>query len=120
MRLALTTNADNIVGTDKNDTVNGYAGLATTITSTTTTSSSNTSDTTFQVVDTINGNGGVNTLNLTVSGATTYTNANAGTYSILPAANVSNIQVFNVRDVASIANNGGGSLSRVRFQPVCG
>lgn len=83
----LTTAADNIVGTNLNDTVNGYLDLATP------------ANATFQVIDTINGKGGVNTLNLTVGGATAVTAAN------FPLANISNMQVFSVRDL----NSGGAS-----------
>ena len=84
----LTTGADNIVGTPLNDTINGYINTTT----------ATAAQSTFQVIDTINGEGGVNTFNLTVQGDGT-----AAALGMFPAANVSNVQVWNIRDLQSAA-----------------
>ena len=80
---ALTTGADNFAGTAGNDTFNGLAG-ATVAAATDTLSAS----------DIINGGAGTDTLNIT----TTATNAN-----VLMGAQVSGVEVVNIRSTAGTA-----------------
>lgn len=80
----LTTAPDNIMGTAGDDTVNGYVNTT-----------AGSTDSTFTAADVIDGAGGINTLNMTVAG---------GVAGAMPAAQVSNIQHFNIRDVATAAS----------------
>jgi hypothetical protein len=73
----LTTGADNIVGTSGNDTINAAVG----------------STTTFQTPDVINGGDGTDTLNVTFDGAS----------PTFPAATISNVEVFKIRDAGNTA-----------------
>lgn len=78
----LTTSVDNITGTAGDDTINGYVDAA------------GTTDT-LTAADTINGGAGTDTLNIIVDG---------GAAGSLPGATISNVEVFKIRDVATVAS----------------
>lgn len=79
--ITLTTSPDNVVGTSGNDIVNGYINTTT----------ATVGQSTFSAADVVNGGAGTDTFNLTVEGA----NA-AGS---IPAASISGIEKFFIRDV---------------------
>ena len=76
----LTTGIDNVVGTAGNDTINAVLDIGTTP-----------SSTTLQIADVIDGGAGTDTMNVTLATAT----------STIPAATIKNVEVFNIRTVAS-------------------
>lgn len=87
----LTTAIETIDGTPKNDTFNGTIGITNT--------SINAATTTFQTGDKLDGKGGANVLNITVSGAATGdVDAQAATL-----VNITKIQDVNLRSV--VTNN---------------
>lgn len=79
----LTTGIDNVLGTSGDDTINAVVDLGTTP-----------SSTTLQVADVVDGGAGTDSMNLTLATAT----------SVIPPATIKNIEVFNIRNVASTAN----------------
>jgi len=89
----LTTGADNIVGTAGNDIFNGFVAATTAA-----------GNSTLTGADVINGGAGIDTLNITVDG-----NA-AGS---LPGATITNVEIFNIREV-------GGTAGSYDFSTVAG
>ena len=77
----LTTGVDNITSTGSNDVINGFSATG-----------ANAATDTLTVVDTINGGAGIDTLNVSYTGATA--DATAG-------ALISNVEVFNIRNTAA-------------------
>ena len=75
---ALTTGADNVVGTSSNDTINGLNDGAAT--------------STLTAADVINGGAGVDTLNISVSNGVT---------NVLAGAQISNVEVVGIRAINS-------------------
>lgn len=73
----LTTAADSIIGTTGNDTISGAVG----------------SSTTFNVTDTISGGTGTDTFAITFDGAS----------PAMPAATITGVEVFKIRDVGNTA-----------------
>ena len=71
-----------MVGTSGNDTINAVLDIGTTP-----------SSTTLQIADVIDGGAGTDTMNVTL----------ATTTSTIPAATIKNVEVFNIRNVASTA-----------------
>lgn len=79
----LTTGSDTVAGTSANDTINAYVNTT-----------SGTTTTTFSAADSITGGAGVDTLALTVEGDV------AGA---LPAATITGVEKFSIRDVHTAA-----------------
>lgn len=83
--ITLTTGLDNVAGTSGNDTISGAVNINNTGTSTVNS---------FSAADVINGGNGVDTLNVIIE------NANTGGANLnLPAAAISNVEIFNFRNV---------------------
>ena len=74
-----------MVGTSGNDTINAVLDIGTTP-----------SSTTLQIADVIDGGAGTDTMNVTLATAT----------STIPAATIKNVEVFNIRNVASTVGGG--------------
>ena len=87
--ITLTTGLDNVAGTSGNDTISGAVNINATGTSTVNS---------FSAADVINGGDGVDTLNVIIE------NSN-GAPLAFPGAAISNVEVFNVRNV-EVAGNG--------------
>lgn len=77
----LTTSPDNVVGTTGNDTINGYVNTTT----------ATVGQTTLTAADIINGGDGVDTLAWTIEGA--------NAVGSLPAATITGVEKFSVRDL---------------------
>ena len=80
----LTTSPDNIQGTSGDDTINGYIDT------------DDATNSTFTVVDVVDGAEGTDTFSITVEGAT------AGA---MPAAQVTNVEKFMIRDLGTTASD---------------
>lgn len=93
--LALTAGVDTITGTANNDTINGYINIGGTAG-------------TFTAVDTVNGGAGTDSFKITVDGTAAAANQ-------MPGANVTNVENFFIRDVAT-----GGATNQYDFSAVTG